>query len=32
MRMTVSSLRRKLGAPYIETIAGVGYRVFDDVR
>jgi len=30
IRMTVSSLRRKLGPPFITTISGVGYRVSDD--
>ena len=31
IRVTISSLRRKLGPPYIETVPGVGYRVADDV-
>jgi two-component system response regulator VanR len=27
IRVTISSLRRKLGGPYVTTVAGVGYRV-----
>lgn len=27
VRVTVRSLRRKLGAPAIETVTGVGYRI-----
>ncbi|GAB3607076.1 response regulator transcription factor [Conyzicola nivalis] len=30
IRVTVSSLRKKLGPPYINTFAGVGYTVVDD--
>jgi len=30
IRVTVSTLRRKLGLPFIETLPGVGYRVIDD--